>query len=138
MRGRQHSESKLRAGRTASQLLISRVTFLPLLMFSRLCSLLSSPLPLSLQRNIGSVPVLLKSHKYYGFLDIMDIVKYVVGHFGASELKKERSFFDLLEEEKKFLDCTVGQMMDNPMQLRNPYHPISVRHRREQRRRVSR
>jgi hypothetical protein len=48
-----------------------------------------------------------------GFLDLMDIVRYVVSHFGAKELAKERSFFDLLKEEKKFAETTVGELMSD-------------------------
>lgn len=58
------------------------------------------------KRNILSVPVLIHSNKYYGFLDLMDIVRYVVEHFGATSFTKERSFLELLKEEQTFTNKT--------------------------------
>lgn len=77
-----------------------------------------------IKRNILSVPVLLKSQKYYGFLDMLDIVKYVVSHFGSSEFQSEKNFFTLLKEEKEFNKKTVGDLMEAPSMTRNLYHPV--------------
>ena len=53
----------------------------------------------------------------------------VVANFGAAELgnKKweERSFFELLNEEKEFAQKTVDDLMQYPYApKRNPFHPI--------------
>lgn len=37
---------------------------------------------------------------------------------------QERSFLELMQEEQTFQEKTVGQMMESPLTLRNPYHPI--------------
>ena len=49
---------------------------------------MSCPVLGMFKRNILSVPVLLESNKYYGFIDIMDVVRYVVKNFSAKELAK--------------------------------------------------
>jgi len=37
------------------------------------------------------------------------VVRYVCRHFGSEPLKAERPFFDLINEERKFVDKTVRQ-----------------------------
>lgn len=65
-----------------------------------------------IQRNILSVPVLQqKTGKYYGFLDFMTIAKYIVEHFGEKHFQVERSFWDLVSEEKVFARRTVGDLI---------------------------
>jgi CBS domain-containing protein len=56
---------------------------------------------------------------------MVDIVKYVINHFGPSNiLGKERDFWDLVEEEKVFATKTVNDLMTYPLSTRNPFHPI--------------
>jgi CBS domain-containing protein len=69
--------------------------------------------------------VITQTKKYYGFIDMVDIVKYVINHFGGSNiLGQERDFWDFVEEEKVFATKTVNDLMTYPLQLRNPFHPV--------------
>jgi len=78
------------------------------------------------KHNFLSCPVVLKEEqKYFGFVDLVDIVKYIIQHFGASNiLGKEKDFWDLVDEEKSFASKTVNDVMVYPLSLRNPFHPI--------------
>ncbi|KAL6077473.1 CBS domain containing protein [Balamuthia mandrillaris] len=63
-------------------------------------------------------------HKYYGFLDMGDIVQYVCDHFGAHRLSSSEDFWNLVAEEEAFQEKTVNDIMKGPRTLRNPFHPI--------------
>jgi len=77
--------------------------------------------------NFLSVPVLQKTKlKWYGFVDIYDIVKFVVNFFGETEeLKKDQDFFKLAEKSEEFQKKTVNDIMTYPLSRRNPFHPVS-------------
>eukprot|EP00456_Euglypha_rotunda_P025964 TRINITY_DN2092_c0_g1_i10.p1 TRINITY_DN2092_c0_g1~~TRINITY_DN2092_c0_g1_i10.p1 ORF type:complete len:330 (-),score=51.28 TRINITY_DN2092_c0_g1_i10:23-1012(-) len=79
-----------------------------------------------LKHNFLSCPVVLKEEsKYFGFVDMVDIVKYLIAHFGPSNiLGKEKDFWDLVEEEKTFATKTVNDVMTYPLSTRNPFHPV--------------
>jgi len=79
------------------------------------------------KHNFLSCPVILKEEaKYYGFIDLVDIVKYIIHHFGPSNiLGKEKDFWDLVEEEKTFSTKTVADVMTYPLSRRNPFHPVT-------------
>jgi len=79
------------------------------------------------KHNFLSCPVVLKDEaKYYGFIDLVDIVKYIIQHFGPSNiLGKEKDFWDLVAEEKDFSTKTVNDVMTFPLTKRNPFHPVS-------------
>jgi len=78
-----------------------------------------------IKHNFLSVPVLQKTgSKYYGFLDLADIVKFVVQHFGESTLKSNEDFWALVEKEEFFKTRTVNDVMVYPLQKRNPFHPV--------------
>ncbi|KAL6077474.1 CBS domain containing protein, variant 2 [Balamuthia mandrillaris] len=78
-----------------------------------------------IKHNFLSVPVLMKTgHKYYGFLDMGDIVQYVCDHFGAHRLSSSEDFWNLVAEEEAFQEKTVNDIMKGPRTLRNPFHPI--------------
>jgi len=56
---------------------------------------------------------------------MVDIVKYLIAHFGPSNiLGKEKDFWDLVEEEKNFATKTVNDVMTYPLSTRNPFHPV--------------
>jgi len=78
------------------------------------------------QRNFLSVPVLQKTgSKYYGFIDLADIVKYFVDHFGEQRLKDVgENFWELVDKEKEFQEKTVNDLMTYPLSKRNPFHPV--------------
>jgi len=78
-----------------------------------------------IKHNFLSVPVLQKTgSKYYGFLDMADIVKFFVQHFGETALKSTQDFWSLVEKEEYFQTRTVNDLMIYPIRKRNPFHPI--------------
>jgi len=76
--------------------------------------------------NFLSVPVLQKTkNKYYGFVDLYDIVKFMVEFFGTSEeLKNSEDWFKLAEASEEFRKKTVNDIMKYPLSNRNPFFPI--------------
>jgi len=79
-----------------------------------------------IKHNFLSVPVLQqKGNKYYGFLDLADIVKFVVQIFGESKLKIEKDFWELTKREEYFQNRIVKDLMVYPLSRRNPFRPIS-------------
>jgi len=78
------------------------------------------------KHNFLSCPVILKDkQRYFGFIDMADIVKYVISHFGETNiLGKEKDFWDLVDEEKTFASKTVNDLMKYPLSHRNPFHPV--------------
>jgi len=78
-----------------------------------------------ISHNFLSVPVFSKiKKKYFGFIDMMDIVKYIVSHFGKDRLSQDKPFWDLVKEEKAFETKTVNQLMTYPLSNRNPFKPV--------------
>jgi hypothetical protein len=52
-----------------------------------------------IRNNILSVPVLQKTkRKWYGFIDMADIVSYVVELFGAARLQSSEDYWALFEK----------------------------------------
>jgi len=76
--------------------------------------------------NFLSVPVLQKTKsKYYGFVDIYDIVKFVVDFFGETEsLKNTDDWMKLVDSSEEFKKKTVNDIMRYPLNTRNPFYPI--------------
>jgi len=66
-----------------------------------------------LERNFLSVPVMQKTNrtKYFGFLDLQDIVSKVVSMFGEIRLKNVDDFWVLVKEEVAFQDLTVQDII---------------------------
>jgi len=87
----------------------------------------TEPLPSAFKKlidnNILSVPVLLQDKTYYGFLDISDIVSWVVDQLGEEALDKEDIDFDQITA---FQQATVKQAMTYPISKKNPFHPFIV------------
>jgi len=72
-----------------------------------------------------SVPVLQKTkNRFYGFVDLVDIMKTVVETFGRSKLETDKDFFDVFAKDEIFNKKTVRDIMTYPLSRRNPFHPI--------------
>jgi len=80
-----------------------------------------------IKNNFLSCPVLQKTKKkYYGFIDLHDIVEYVTQKFDVAKLESSKDFWQLMEADKEFLNTTVDKVIVNPIVKRNPYHPVTV------------
>jgi len=78
-----------------------------------------------IHHNFLSVPVVQKNaHKYLGFLDMVDIVRYIVSHFGKQRLSTSEDFWLLIEQENNFQKKTVQDLMIHPLSVRNPFVPV--------------
>lgn len=78
------------------------------------------------EHNFLSVPVLQKTkHKWFGFLDLADIVLYVVNTFGEAKLNVDDDFFTMVSKEEDFQKKTVNDLMRWPLARRNPFHPVA-------------
>eukprot|EP00026_Physarum_polycephalum_P009201 Phypoly_transcript_09315.p1 GENE.Phypoly_transcript_09315~~Phypoly_transcript_09315.p1 ORF type:complete len:398 (-),score=61.79 Phypoly_transcript_09315:151-1344(-) len=78
-----------------------------------------------IQHNFSSCPVLQKTKKkWYGFLDIANIVKFIVQHFEEATLAEHTDIMDLLEQTENFKDLQVADLMKNPLGILSPYHPV--------------
>jgi len=73
-----------------------------------------------------SCPVLSKTkQKYYGFVDIYDIVKFVVDFFGETpEIKSSEDFFTVASKNTEFQKKIVNDIMKYPLTKKNVFHPI--------------
>jgi len=77
------------------------------------------------KHNFQAVPVLQKTgRKWYGFLDMADIVSYVCTTFGGTQLSSTEDFWALFNKEEKFRELTVRDVMKWPLGFRNPFHPV--------------
>jgi len=82
-----------------------------------------------LRHNFLSVPVLQRTkQKFYGFIDVADIVQFFVDNFGSSQLKGVDDFWKLIEKEEHFNTRKVRDIMKYPLNRRNPFHPITVKY----------
>jgi len=80
-----------------------------------------------IKHNFLSVPVLQKNkNKYYGFVDLADIVHYVVEHFGRNKLEGSEDFWKMVKADEVFQSKMVNDIIAHPLQKRNPYHPVKV------------
>jgi len=73
-----------------------------------------------LDNHISSVPVLAQSEKYYGMVDILDIIKFVVDKFGKETLVKNTNL-DALHD---FQEATVNDIMQYPYSKKVNVHSI--------------
>lgn len=74
-----------------------------------------------------SCPVLQKTKKrYYGYIDLQDILSYITKKFEINKLETSKDYWKLMEADKEFLATTVGQVIANPIMVRNPYHPVHL------------
>ncbi|KAM9953031.1 hypothetical protein ACTFIR_008089 [Dictyostelium discoideum] len=79
------------------------------------------------ERGFLSVPVFQQTDKkrWYGFIDLLDIVRYVTHHFGSEKMSIEQDFWKLSEEEEKFKTLTVNDVMRYPHTKDNRFSPIT-------------
>jgi len=78
-----------------------------------------------IKHNFLSVPVLQKTKsKYYGFVDIADIVLFFVEHFGDTLGQTEEDYWKKVAEEQYFQERLVRDVMKYPLTRRNPFHPV--------------
>jgi len=80
-----------------------------------------------IDHNFMSCPVLQKTkNKWYAFIDLADIVKFIITKFpDQSSLESETDIHALLERSKDFRECLVNEISKNPLGIRTPYHPIT-------------
>jgi CBS domain-containing protein len=73
-----------------------------------------------------SVPVLQKTkRKWYGFVELSDIVQFYVEQFGSQLGDEGRSAWDAIGKNPEFLEKTVDDIMQYPMTRKNVFHPIT-------------
>eukprot|EP01089_Gocevia_fonbrunei_P009608 TRINITY_DN2195_c0_g1_i1.p1 TRINITY_DN2195_c0_g1~~TRINITY_DN2195_c0_g1_i1.p1 ORF type:complete len:262 (+),score=55.46 TRINITY_DN2195_c0_g1_i1:46-831(+) len=76
------------------------------------------------KHNFLSVPVLQQTgHKYYGFVEVTDIISFILGRFEKEKLNVQTSFWDLVATEEDFLTKTVDDIMVSPRR-NNMFHPV--------------
>jgi len=84
------------------------------------------------RHNFLSVPVLRNlsnpsDRKWWGFVDVSDLVNYVVNHFPHDHLAKENNnFWDMVKADDEFQKKTVDEVMQFPGFGRygNLFHPV--------------
>ena len=78
-----------------------------------------------IKRNILSVPILLENGRYAGFLNMMDVVRYVVRHFGGPATFREgNDFWQLVREESKFEQQTVADLLQRVSTAPGRFVPV--------------
>jgi len=88
-----------------------------------------------IEHNFLSCPVLTITDRhaqegghYYGFIDLMDVVRYIAQHFDIGKIQREEmKWFDIVFEQKEWQDKTVAQVMSETPAIysrRNPWHPV--------------
>jgi len=83
---------------------------------------LSTVMKILADKNIKSVPVLTKEEKFYGFIDILDCLKFLVDLLGEHVVTK--ADFDVYAADE-FKAATVGKLMTYPYSKKNPFHPVT-------------
>jgi len=78
-----------------------------------------------IRHNFSSVPVMQKNKKkFYGFVDVFDIVKFFIEFFGAQQLKEADDFWAIVKTTEGFEKRLVNDIMVYPLSLRNPFKPV--------------
>jgi CBS domain-containing protein len=75
------------------------------------------------EHNILSAPVVTQVGAYYGFIDMLDVVRFVTDLVGENIMTKHD--FDL-EKIDEFKSATVQHLMKYPISKKNPFHPVST------------
>jgi len=77
------------------------------------------------KHNFLSVPVLTQvESKYYGFIDMFDIMNYIVVSIGEQKLRGSEDMWSLLRSETHFSTLQVNDIMKYPYKSSNPFHPV--------------
>jgi len=74
-----------------------------------------------IDHRILAVPVVKQDGTFYGFLDILDIVTWLVNFIGEGVLNREDLSLDTIDA---FQQAEVMQVMTYPMSKKQPFHPI--------------
>uniref|UniRef100_A0A6B2LDC7 CBS domain-containing protein n=1 Tax=Arcella intermedia TaxID=1963864 RepID=A0A6B2LDC7_9EUKA len=75
--------------------------------------------------NVLSLPVLNQKGKYYGIIEMFDLVEYVTALFSDLGAMKLIDLEKLLNSEKTFVSATVRDVLKRPLSSRNPFRPIN-------------
>jgi len=79
-----------------------------------------------IKNNFWSCPVLQKTkNKYYGFVDLMDILHTIIELYGKQRLEEDSDFWDGNAKDEIFQAKTVKDVMTYPMSRENPFHPVT-------------
>jgi len=75
--------------------------------------------------NFLSCPVLQKTKgKWFAFIDMADIVRFIVQNFGEADLKSTNDVLELMSNTEFFRTQKVNKMIKYPQAIRSPYHPV--------------
>jgi len=74
--------------------------------------------------NVLSLPVLNQTGKYYGVLEMFDLVQHITTLFSDMAATRYVDLEKMLASEKKFINATVRDVMKRPLTKRNPFKPI--------------
>jgi len=74
--------------------------------------------------NVLSLPVLNLKEKYFGVVEMFDLVEYVTTLFADLATTKFIDLEKMLVSERSFVDATVRDVMKRPISKRNPFKPI--------------
>lgn len=77
------------------------------------------------KHNILACPVIQKTkNKYYGSVDLADIVTHIVRDFSSKSLSDVEDWWELCENSEDIQKVTVNDVMKTPLTRRNPFHPV--------------
>lgn len=77
--------------------------------------------------SFSSVPVLQKTkNRYYGVVDMHDIIHFILTYMGKEKLDKIENFWKSIDKFEKLKSITVNSVMQYPNTLSNPFHPVTV------------
>mmetsp|Transcript_8804 Transcript_8804/g.11510 ORF Transcript_8804/g.11510 Transcript_8804/m.11510 type:complete len:226 (-) Transcript_8804:690-1367(-) len=86
-----------------------------------------------IEKRVSSVPVLTEKHNmYYGWIDWVPIVEYVIDHFTKEKanapegtaVDQTKTALEMMQESAHFKSLTVHDVMKYPRTNKNPFHPI--------------
>jgi len=77
-----------------------------------------------IQNNILSLPVTNNKGKYYGSVNMLDIVTLVCQLFENWKNFSIKDLETLFQQESKFTKTLVGDIMSHPVKKQTPFHPV--------------
>eukprot|EP01132_Coremiostelium_polycephalum_P005868 gene5868-7300_t len=79
------------------------------------------------ERRFLSVPVFTQTDRkrWFGFIDLSDIVRYVCSHFEKEKMSTQQDFWKLSQESESFKKLRVDDVMTYPHTRENKFHPIT-------------
>jgi len=85
---------------------------------------ISSAFKKLIKHNLLAVPLILQDGSYYGFLEILDIIAWIVNLLGEHVLTKEDVDIEKLEA---FKSATVKQVMTYPISKKSIFRPFKLK-----------